>query len=236
MAFKSRCWHVSTRQYSGWNAPCRAQVGVSMQHAAPDKSAPKGDRPDNRKVAAPGTPGQSPAGTAPNRELTAAAAAVIGGCLLVAAFLIDRNAPATDASAAGIAANHQTAPRIIAPSPTKWSYGTHSRWRTANPKNAVFELPAQNKVPVWMKHVRPMLVVRCLSKGTEAFVFIESAAAIESQDEDHTVRIAFDNEPTSVERWRSSSAWHMPGRCASVSPRTTRCPRKLTLKSPGSPR
>jgi hypothetical protein len=142
--------------------------------------------------------------TSLNREFTAAAAAVIGGCLLTAAFLIDRNAPPTDASAAGVSAVGHIAPQVIPATPTKWSTGTHSRWRTASPKNAVFELPAVNKVPVWMKHVRPMLVVRCLPKSTEAFVFIESAAAIESQDEDHTVRVAFDDEPASVERWPDS--------------------------------
>ena len=175
-----------------------------MQDAGRDQSASANHAPDPN-VASTGSTHQKPrAGTLPNRELTAAAAAVIGGCLLVAAFLIDRNAPATDAAAAGIAARHEPAPHIPAPAQTKWSSGTHSRWRTANPKNAVFELPAQNKIPVWMKHVRPMLVVRCLSKSTEAFVFIESAAAIESQDEDHTVRIAFDDEPMAVERWPDS--------------------------------
>jgi hypothetical protein len=176
-----------------------------MPDAAPDQSAPKSDRTSDPKVASPsGAAQQPPAGTLLNRELTAAAAAVIGGCLLIATFLIDRNAPPTDASAAGVSVARQAAPPVMAPTRTKWSNGTHSRWRTANPKNAVFELPSVNKVPVWLKHVRPMLVVRCLPKSTEAFVFIESAAAIEAQDEDHTVRIAFDDEPAFVERWPDS--------------------------------
>jgi hypothetical protein len=183
-----------------------------MQDAERDRSGSQGDRTQESKSAGPGKQGgahgqtgqQPPARTLPNRELTAAAAAVIGGCLLMAAFLIDHNAPPMDASAAGIAVPRQTAPVVVAPTHPKWTSGSHSRWRTANPRNAVFELAAQNKVPVWMKHVRPMLVVRCLSKNTEAFVFIESAAAIESQDEDHTVQVAFDNEPASVERWPDS--------------------------------
>jgi hypothetical protein len=176
-----------------------------MQDAARDQSAPDVEHAQDPNVASTGAKGQmSPVGKLPNRELTAAAAAVIGGCLLVAAFLIDRNAPSTGSSAAGVIPSHSVAPHILGETKTKWSSGTHSRWRTANPKNAVFELPAQNKVPVWMKHGRPMLVVRCLSKSTEAFVFIESAAAIESQDEDHTVRVAFDNEPMSVQRWPDS--------------------------------
>jgi hypothetical protein len=176
-----------------------------MPDAARDQSGPKSDRTPDPKVPSSGGTAQQPsADTLLNRELTAAAAAAIGGCLLIAAFLIDRNAPPTDASAAGVSAVRQAAPHVMAPTRTKWSHGTHSRWRTASPKNAVFELPAVNKVPVWLKHVRPMLVVRCLPKSTEAFVFIESAAAIESQDEDHTVRIAFDDGPASVERWPDS--------------------------------
>jgi hypothetical protein len=75
---------------------------------------------------------------------------------------------------------------------------------TADPKNVVLELPAENKVPVWLKHARPMLVVRCMGKSTEVFVFTDSAAAIEPQDEDHTVHVGFDKDPASTERWPDS--------------------------------
>jgi hypothetical protein len=52
--------------------------------------------------------------------------------------------------------------------------------------------------------VRPTLVVRCLSRKTEVFVFTETAARIESDDENHTVGLAFDDGPQSVERWPDS--------------------------------
>jgi hypothetical protein len=52
-----------------------------------------------------------------------------------------------------------------------------------------------------MREVRPLLVVRCLPKTTEVFVFTQSAALIEAQTEDHTVVYSFDDEPETRELW-----------------------------------
>jgi hypothetical protein len=68
-----------------------------------------------------------------------------------------------------------------------------------------YELPAEHKVQAWMTQVEPALVVRCMGRRTEAFVYTSTPAKIEAQDEDHTVGIAFDNEPQSAERWPDSA-------------------------------
>jgi hypothetical protein len=49
--------------------------------------------------------------------------------------------------------------------------------------------------------VRPLLVVRCLPRTTDVFVFTQSAALIEAQTEDHTVVFSFDDEPETRELW-----------------------------------
>ena len=55
-----------------------------------------------------------------------------------------------------------------------------------------------------MKRVRPTLVVRCMDKRTDVFVYTDSAARIEEQDENHTVRVAFDDGAGTHERWPDS--------------------------------
>ena len=55
-----------------------------------------------------------------------------------------------------------------------------------------------------MKQVRPTLVVRCMDKRTDVFVYTDSAARIEEQDENHTVRVAFDGDEGAHERWPDS--------------------------------
>jgi hypothetical protein len=79
-------------------------------------------------------------------------------------------------------------------------------WTGGAKKSAAFELPARNETHVWMKTVRPLLVVRCSAGTIEAFVFTDSPAAMEPQGEDHTVRLSLDGDPGRTERWPDSSA------------------------------
>ena len=58
---------------------------------------------------------------------------------------------------------------------------------------------------MWMDHVRPVLVLRCLAGKTDAFVFTETAARIEQADENHTVELALDGSSAAVERWPDSA-------------------------------
>jgi len=93
----------------------------------------------------------------------------------------------------------------IAPSAPRWTDANRARW-VRNPRREVaFELPAENKVQAWTTQVEPVLVVRCMARRVEAFVYTATPARIEPQDEDHTVAIAFDDEPQSAERWPDSA-------------------------------
>lgn len=147
-----------------------------------------------------------PKAKAPRGEVTAALAAVIGGGLVGLALLFgSADAPpdsaGADVQAAGVV---PAASPALPRAPGRWSNGSDSRWKSARARDLVLELPADNRVAVWMKHVRPMLVVRCMNRSPEVFVFTETAAKIETQDENHTVHISFDGQPAAAERWPDS--------------------------------
>ena len=86
----------------------------------------------------------------------------------------------------------------------RWSAGNQSRWVGNHAKSVAFELEAGNRIAAWMNSVRPVLVVRCLDGKTDAFVFTETAARIEPQDDNHTVALAFGAESAVTERWPDS--------------------------------
>ncbi len=52
-----------------------------------------------------------------------------------------------------------------------WSTTRRGYWTASQHHAAAFELPAENTVAIWMNYVRPLLVVRCMAKKTEAFVY-----------------------------------------------------------------
>ena len=86
----------------------------------------------------------------------------------------------------------------------KWSNTNSSYWVGNRRKSVAFELPAENTVSVWMRTVRPALVVRCMGRRTEVFVVTESAMKIEPQSDDHTVTLGFDDGANVSERWPDS--------------------------------
>ena len=67
-----------------------------------------------------------------------------------------------------------------------------------------FELQANNRIHIWTRDVTPLLIVRCQGGQVEPFVYTQSAARMEVQDGDHTVRVAFDDGPEVTERWPDS--------------------------------
>jgi hypothetical protein len=79
-------------------------------------------------------------------------------------------------------------------------------WLGGARKGIALEMAARNETPIWMRTVRPVLVVRCVDSRAEVFVFTDSAAAMEPQDGDHTVRIAFDGGRERSERWPDSAS------------------------------
>jgi len=89
------------------------------------------------------------------------------------------------------------------PAPT-WMGARRANVGRDGSKTIAFELTARNDVGVWMKRVRPLLVVRCLARETEVFVAIGSAASIEQQAESHAVRLQFDDAEPVAEPWSDS--------------------------------
>jgi hypothetical protein len=90
-----------------------------------------------------------------------------------------------------------------APAPT-WVGSKQASWANDGSKTISFELRAIQDIPVWMTRVRPLLVVRCLYRTTEVFVSIKSAASIEAEAGNHTVRLQIDDDPEIVQRWSDS--------------------------------
>jgi hypothetical protein len=136
--------------------------------------------------------------------------AVLFGGSVTFALLRDRVADGPEAVAAHVA----TPAKATAPSsPIVPSGGANAKWSTANVDRWVgngrrkfaAELPAENRVAIWQRQVRPVLVVRCLAQGLEVFVFTDTAAKIEPRTEDHTVRITLDHGPETSARWPDSA-------------------------------
>ena len=86
-----------------------------------------------------------------------------------------------------------------------WSTSRRAYWTASQRHAAAFELPAENTVAIWMNYVRPILVVRCMNKRTETFVYTGSALKIEPNTEDHSVSFHFDGEAASNEHWPDSA-------------------------------
>jgi hypothetical protein len=86
-----------------------------------------------------------------------------------------------------------------------WSTARRGYWTANQRHTAAFELPAENTVAIWMNYVRPILVVRCMNKRTETFVYTGSALKIEPNTEDHSVSFQFDGETASDEHWPDSA-------------------------------
>ena len=86
----------------------------------------------------------------------------------------------------------------------QWSSNA-AAWVGRERNSAAFELASVNKIKVWMRMAQPVLVVRCRAQKPDVFVFTASAAKMEPQDENHTVRIQFDSEPVATERWADSA-------------------------------
>jgi pyruvate/2-oxoglutarate dehydrogenase complex dihydrolipoamide acyltransferase (E2) component len=194
----------------------RIDAAVPQLEAAPDFSTPLAPEGSTPEVPPPGTlppdpPRQDVRRGIGRRELATGLAGMVGGGILIMVLLSGRGAAAPEAAATP--APTPTPPRAAAaaaPSPAvsptaspKWSSNA-AGWVGQERRSAAFELPAINKVQVWLRQVQPMLVVRCRSNSAEAFVFTQSAAKMEPQDGNHTVRVRFDSEPEITERWADS--------------------------------
>jgi hypothetical protein len=89
---------------------------------------------------------------------------------------------------------------------SKWIRARHPGWASDGSRVVGFELEAENDVRAWMKHVRPVLAVRCLGRQMELFVITDSATSIEPTPDRHTVHVGFDGGAAAEERWLDSDA------------------------------
>jgi hypothetical protein len=107
--------------------------------------------------------------------------------------------------AAGAAVTPVPAAPVVesAPEP-KWVGARQATWSNDGSRTISFELQSTNDVDVWMKRVRPLLVVRCLYRTTEVFVATRSAASIEAEGGSHTVRLQIDDDPELIQQWSDS--------------------------------
>jgi hypothetical protein len=151
------------------------------------------------------------ADSAPSRSFTGtekrvAAASVLGGGVLMVLVLMTRTgasvSPAVQPSPAPVpvrAAAVVLASNVaMAPA---WTEENRETWIAGARRAAAFEVQADKPVSVWMRTVRPSLVVRCEAKVLDVFVFTDSAARIEPQTIDHTVTLQFDGGEEMSTRW-----------------------------------
>jgi hypothetical protein len=180
-----------------------------------DFEAPPGEGPDDGALPASATP--PPSGAAPPpavppspaitpRELLLAALAVSAAALITFALLTAGSLPASDAAAAEVTTARPSSPDAedgTAVSRT-WSAANRTMW-VGNRRNAVaYDVEADDTIRIWMRTVRPALVVRCAGGRTEVFVFTQTAAKIEPRTEDHTVSLSFDGGEAVTELWPDS--------------------------------
>jgi hypothetical protein len=114
-----------------------------------------------------------------------------------------RNVPAPR-PAADAAPIIESGPIIESEPSSGWIGPRRATWARDGSKTIAFELAASKDVGVWMKSVRPVLIVRCLSRTTEVFVATGSAASIEPQAGSHAVHIQFDDAEPLAESWSDS--------------------------------
>lgn len=136
--------------------------------------------------------------------LVAVAAAVIT-LVLLAGHRSPEVAAAAEVTPPAAAATTSPRARPASAAAATWSSEHRAQWVGNRPHSVAFELPADDTVSIWLGRVRPILVVRCVAKSTETFVFTGSAIRIEPNTEDHTVTFAFDDEAGTSQRWPDSA-------------------------------
>ncbi len=144
------------------------------------------------------------------REALTFFSAAISIAVITLALLMARGVRSTPSAASTdpAAVRPPGAPAAPASDPSPvfhWSSEHQSQWLGNRRHSAAFELPADNTVSIWLGRVRPILVVRCADKKTEAFVFTGSAIKIEPRTEDHGVTFGFDDGAQASERWPDSA-------------------------------
>jgi hypothetical protein len=147
--------------------------------------------------------------------IVGAAGALAGIVLVLALSSLRGDPPLQTASAASpAAAPARTNPPAPAPTvvesgpvPT-WTGQRNAAWAHDGSKTITFELQAVRDVQAWASRVRPVLVVRCLSRATNTFVVLGTSAKFEDDDFRRTIRVQWDDGPEAVQQWEVSNSAH----------------------------
>jgi hypothetical protein len=142
--------------------------------------------------------------------IVGAAGALAGIVLVVALSSLRGDPPLQTASAAAAAPTHPAPARTVVesgPAPT-WTGRRNAAWAYDGSKTVTFELQAVRDVPVWASRARPVLVVRCLSRATNAFVVLGTSTKFEDDTLRRTIRVQWDDGPEIVQQWEVSDSAH----------------------------
>jgi hypothetical protein len=130
--------------------------------------------------------------------------------VLTFVFLASRGGPSSSLAAATAAV---TSPRPASAPPKAavlpatanetWSAENRSFWLGYR-RGAAFQLLAENAVHTFFGPTQPILVVRCVGRTADAFVYMKSPSRIEPGSEGKTVTVGIDDEPARTEQWTDS--------------------------------
>ena len=203
--------HDTTQAPSAENTP--AEVATTAAHdttaVPPDIVATAA--PEAASAAVPERAPATPAAvTWTPARLAGVAAATFAGAAIVVTLLVPKPSTETRAGAAPALSPVRAAPSarassaVVEPS-ARPGWRIASEWVGTRKRSLAYELEADNKVHVWMRQVRPVLVVRCLSREIDAFVVTGSASSAEAGRDDHAVHVTMDDQPPAAERWLDSA-------------------------------
>lgn len=150
------------------------------------------------------------------RDVLLIVVATMAAAVLTFVFMASRGGPSPALAAAitGVAAPASSTPSSSASASSSvadvpatanetWSADNRAFW-LANRRGAAFQLPAENKVHTFFGPTQPILVIRCMSRTLDAFVYMKSPSRIEAGAEGKTVTIAIDGDAAQTERWSDS--------------------------------
>jgi hypothetical protein len=116
-------------------------------------------------------------------------------------------APAVPGPAPAGSADATAAPIVETELAPTWSGSRRAGWARDGSRTITFQVGALDDVQAWMSRVRPVLVVRCLSRTTEVFVATGSAVSFEEGSEGHVVTLQWDNEAPVEQKWPGSVSY-----------------------------
>ena len=144
------------------------------------------------------------------RELAILMLAAVGTGVVTLALLMLRGSASPEAASAAapravtVATPHVESKPASTLSEPRWRSASGKRWVGDAINSVAFELPADDRVSVWTRSVQPILVVRCTAGDVEVFVYTDTAAKIEPQTDDHSVRYALDDQAETSELWKDA--------------------------------